>query len=172
MKPPRPKYLIKDSLTEQQENYAVLHVNWNWGLPYSYFAKKGICLKLHLYKLHRDFHCYIHVSQKAWSGLSPMRNPVHLRLWGLSFPSVESQFNRTFVFVSVLIHGLLIPSQYQLWSSQHCLCLQFESGTLVGPRSDPKSEFSGTKSPDPDPRESQKCLLGCYDKSANLGTTW
>ncbi len=30
-------------------------------------------------------------AQKAWSGLSPSRNPVHLRLWGLSFPSVESQ---------------------------------------------------------------------------------
>ena len=38
--------------------------------------------------------------------------------------------------------------------------LQFETGTLVGPWSDPKSEFSGTESPDPDPRESQKCLLG------------
>ena len=25
------------------------------------------------------------LSQKAWSGLSPRRNPVHLRLWGLSF---------------------------------------------------------------------------------------
>ena len=30
-------------------------------------------------------------AQKAWSGLSPTRNPVHLGLWGLSFPSVESQ---------------------------------------------------------------------------------
>ncbi len=30
----------------------------------------------------------------------------------------------------------------------------------MGPWSDPKSEFSGTESPDPDPRESQKCLLG------------
>ncbi len=42
----------------------------------------------------------------------------------------------------------------------YCLCLQFETGTLVGPWSDPKSEFSGTESPDPDPQESQKCLLG------------
>ena len=25
------------------------------------------------------------ISQKTWSGLSPTRNPVHLRLWGLSF---------------------------------------------------------------------------------------
>ncbi len=30
----------------------------------------------------------------------------------------------------------------------------------MGPLSDPKSEFSGTESPDPDPWESQKCLLG------------
>ncbi len=30
-------------------------------------------------------------TQKAWSGLSPTRNRVHLRLWGLSFPSVEIQ---------------------------------------------------------------------------------
>ncbi len=44
-----------------------------------------------------------------WSGRSPMRNPVHLRLRGLSFPSVESQLEPLF-FISVLIHGLLIPS--------------------------------------------------------------
>ncbi len=25
------------------------------------------------------------ITQKTWSGLSPMRNPVHLRLWGLTF---------------------------------------------------------------------------------------
>ena len=25
------------------------------------------------------------LTQKTWSGLSPTRNPVHLRLWGLSF---------------------------------------------------------------------------------------
>ncbi len=30
----------------------------------------------------------------------------------------------------------------------------------MGPWSDPKSEFSGIESPDPDPRESQKSLLG------------
>ncbi len=38
-------------------------------------------------------------SQKAWSGLSPTRNPVHLRLWGLSFPSVESQLESLFLFL-------------------------------------------------------------------------
>ncbi len=38
-------------------------------------------------------------SQKAWSGLSPTRNPVHLRLWGLSFPSVESQLEPLFFCV-------------------------------------------------------------------------
>ena len=43
-----------------------------------------------------------------------------------------------------------------------------QTGTLVGPKvwvliglwSESKSEFSGTGSPDPDPRESQICLLG------------
>ncbi len=38
-------------------------------------------------------------SQKAWSGLSPTRNPVHLGLWGLSFPSVESQSETLFLFL-------------------------------------------------------------------------
>ncbi len=35
----------------------------------------------------------------------------------------------------------------------------------MGPWSDPKSEFSRTKSPDRDPRESQKCLLGTVSSS-------
>ncbi len=38
-------------------------------------------------------------TQKAWSGLSPTTNPVHLRLWGLSFPSVESQLEPSFLFL-------------------------------------------------------------------------
>ncbi len=38
-------------------------------------------------------------TQKAWSGLSPTRNPVHLGLWGLSFPSVESQSETLFLFL-------------------------------------------------------------------------
>ncbi len=29
--------------------------------------------------------CYFSPAQKTWSVLSPMRNPVHLRLWGLFF---------------------------------------------------------------------------------------
>ncbi len=39
-------------------------------------------------------------TQKAWSGLSPTRNPDHsiLRLWGLNFPSVESQLEPLFLF--------------------------------------------------------------------------
>ncbi len=38
-------------------------------------------------------------SQKAWSRLSPSRSPVHLGLWGLSFPSVESQSETLFLFL-------------------------------------------------------------------------
>ncbi len=37
---------------------------------------------------------------------------------------------------------------------------QTQSLRYIGLWSDPKSEFSGTESPDPDPLESQKCLLG------------
>ncbi len=35
-----------------------------------------------------------------------------------------------------------------------------QSPSSIGFWSDPKSEFSGTKSPDPDPQESQICILG------------
>ncbi len=37
-----------------------------------------------------------------------------------------------------------------------------QSLSSIGLWSDIKSEFSGTESPDPDPRESQICLLGWY----------
>ncbi len=73
-------------------------------------------------------------TQKTWSGLSPKRNPVHLRLWILSFNVLWD-----------------VPS----WDSA-----QTQSLSSIGLWSDPKSEFSGTKSPDPDPLESQICLLG------------
>ena len=68
-------------------------------------------------------------TQQTWSGLSPMRNPVHLRLWRLSLsvlgdePSWDSG-----------------PSSIGLWSDQ-------------------KFEFSVTKSPDQDLWESQICLI-------------
>ena len=81
-------------------------------------------------------------AQKTWSGLSPTRNPVNLRLWGLSF-SVKGDVPN---LDSDQIQG---PSSIGLWS-------------------DPKSEFSGTKSPDPDPRESQICLLGASTASEPL----
>ncbi len=37
---------------------------------------------------------------------------------------------------------------------------QIQSLSSLGLWSDPKSEFSGTESLDPDPQESRKCLLG------------
>ena len=73
-------------------------------------------------------------SQKTWSGLSPTRNPVHLRLWGLSFSVLGDVAN---------------------WDSG-----ETQSPSSIGLYTDPKSEFSGTESSDPDPRESQICLLG------------
>ncbi len=41
----------------------------------------------------------------------------------------------------------------------------------MGPWSDPKSEFSGTEGPDPDPRESQKCLLGWLSRLCHTQMT-
>ncbi len=61
-------------------------------------------------------------SQKAWSAPSPTRNPVHLRLWNL----------------------------YTLTSNLLSWNILLETGTLVGPWSDPKSGFSGTKGPNSD----------------------
>ncbi len=53
----------------------------------------------HPYDLGRHIHSRI-PAQKAWSGLSPTRNPVHLRLCrGLSIPSVESQLESLFLWV-------------------------------------------------------------------------
>ena len=63
-----------------------------------------------------------------------LQDPSQLRLWSPKFPPVESQLRMS--------QGVL------------------ETGTLVGLWSDSKSGFSETKSPDPDPWESQKCLLG------------
>ena len=37
--------------------------------------------------------------QKEWSGLSPTRNPIHLRLWGLSYPSVKRLVEPLFLFL-------------------------------------------------------------------------
>ncbi len=50
---------------------------------------------------------------------------------------------------------------------------QTQSPSSIGFWSDPKSEFSGNESPDPDPRESQICLLGwctSFIKSRILGS--
>ncbi len=60
-------------------------MNHSWNLPlYSYIIVTN--------RPQNNFQIWDpFASQKAWSGLSPTRNPVHLRLWGLSFPSVESQ---------------------------------------------------------------------------------
>ena len=77
--------------------------------------------------------CFCH-TQETWSRLSPTRNQVHLRFWGLSFPVLGD-----------------VPN----WDSG-----QTKSPSSILLWSDPKSEFSGTESPDPDPWESQICLLG------------
>ena len=57
------------------------------------------------------------------------------------------------------------PSSFETLGSQffctrRCEKLGLQSPSSVGFWSDPKSEFSRTESPDPDPRESQICLLG------------
>ncbi len=70
-------------------------------------------------------------TQKTWSGLSPMGNPVHFRLWGLSFCVLGD-----------------VPN----WDSG-----QTQSLSSIWLCSDQKSEFSETESPDRDPRESQIC---------------
>ena len=48
----------------------------------------------------------------------------------------------------------------QFFCTRRCVKLGLQSPSSVGFWSNPKSEFSGTESPDPDPRESQICLLG------------
>ncbi len=48
-------------------------------------------------------------SQKAWSGLSPTRNPVHLGLWSPRLAPTESQSTPLLLFL-FSIHSLLIPS--------------------------------------------------------------
>ncbi len=67
----------------------------------------------------------------------PQRYTVHLRLWGLSF-SVQGD----------------VPN----WDS-----CQTQNLSSTGLWSDPKLEFSGTKS-DPDPQECQICLLGSHSE--------
>ncbi len=73
-------------------------------------------------------------TQNTWSGLSPTMTPVHLRLWGLSFSILGDVSN---------------------WESG-----QTQSPSSIEIWPDPKSEFSWTESLDPDPQESQICLLG------------
>ncbi len=70
MKPPRPKYLIKDSLTEQQENYAVLHVNWNWGLPYIILWKKVFalnCIYTNYIEISIAIYMYVMINLLIWA---------------------------------------------------------------------------------------------------------
>ncbi len=69
------------------------------------------------------------------------------------FPQMKANQNLCFCFCF---------NSRSVRSSQHCLCLQLETGTLVGPWSDPKFGFSGAQSPDSesDFLESQKCFLG------------
>ncbi len=64
-------------------------------------------------------------------------------------------------------HGLDFHPQgnYETMGSQsfctrRCVKLGLQSLSSIGLWSDPKYEFSGTESPDPDPRESQICLRG------------
>ena len=62
------------------------------------------------------------------------------------------------------------PSSFETLGSQFLSPPVPMHGGLIGLRSDTKSEFSGTESPDPDPRESQICLLGIafYQKFAAI----
>ncbi len=65
-------------------------------------------------------------SLKTWSELSLMRNPVHLRLWGFSFSVLGDVAN---------------------WDSG-----ETQNPSSIGLYTDPKSEFSGTESPDTSPK--------------------
>ena len=54
---------------------------------------------------------------------------------------------------------------FQFFCTGRCVKLGLQSPSSIELWSDPKFEFSGTKSPDPDPRESQICLLGISDSN-------
>ena len=65
---------------------------------------------------------FILATQKTWSGLSPTRNPVHLRLWGLSFsvlkdmPNWDSKVQKSEFYRILVRPKVRVPWDRMSWS--------------------------------------------------------